>query len=117
MDYLFASHKRIPSHHFFVKYNFNAKCVIELLDPSSLWFPPPILTKFTLAIHVRLVYKASMCVVGQENRNGMIKNIVSSQSIKSFETKSQYNFELYLFLFLNCNFFCNFAKNSTKRFI
>ena len=28
--------------------NFNAKCLIELLDPSSLWFSPPILTKFTL---------------------------------------------------------------------
>ena len=72
--------------------------MIELLDPSSLWFPPPILTKFTLTTHVRLVYKASMSVDGEENRNGMIKNIVSSQSINDyFETKSQYNFELYLF--------------------
>ena len=28
--------------------NFNAKFLIKLLDPSSLWFPPPILTKLTL---------------------------------------------------------------------
>jgi len=99
--------------------NENANTLIEMLDVSSIWHSPPLLSHLTLdeitsavnagsintfiegipchsqAVerHVRLVTKAARSVCGENRRNLMVKNTIESQSKNSsFDSKCKYNF-------------------------
>ena len=99
--------------------NSNAENLIGLLDPTSEWHSPPLLSQFSsseiewhanngsvkslicgipchsqaVERHVRLVTKSSKSVCGQNRRNIMVRNTIYSQKKNStFNSKHEYNF-------------------------